>query len=122
MNYHKLLLPDGALVIPCPTGQVSDGFHTFDELYLHRCILFFAVQKAYRELAWCSKLHSDGTMFDGWFVCGLDLPDGQVTYHMPNKLWELATNCASVLDKAPLFDGHTSDDVLARITSCIKGP
>lgn len=28
------------LHIPIDAGKVSDGYHTFDELYEHRCLLF----------------------------------------------------------------------------------
>lgn len=100
--------------------SVSDGYHTFDELYEHRIILYLAFcRKMYEQLpfneVWRSKLHSDGTIFDGWFVLGIyDKPGKQITYHLPIKYWS-DTEFAETLDQAPVFDGHTSADVLERL-------
>ena len=40
----------------------------------------------------------------------------QITYHLPNSKWE-QTEFAPTIDFAPNFDGHTSDDVLKRLSS-----
>lgn len=96
------------------TGDTSDGYHTFNELYEHRHILFLAVLTANIQNAWRSKLHADGTMFDGWFIAGLNTEDGQATYHLPLRIWELFKYIPE-LEKAPEWDGHTSNDVLTRI-------
>lgn len=95
-----------------------DGYHTFDELYEHRFALYIALCKLLQEdliPVWRSKLHSDGTSFDGWFILGIGKIRGkQITYHLPLSKWE-ETNFAETRKKAPTFDGHTSDDVLVRI-------
>lgn len=106
--------------------SVSDGFHTMDELYDHRIALWIAYCKLaarIEEVAsekgsiWRSKQHSDGTGFDGWFVLGMNHTKGkQITYHLPMSKWE-ETEFAKTYDKAPEFDGHTSDDVLNRLKS-----
>lgn len=101
------------------TGKISDGYHTFDELYEHRITLFIALCKnldGYKYAnAWRSKLHSDGTSFDGWFILGINKEKGeQITYHLPISKWE-ETNFAEDLEKAPEWDGHTSNDVLERL-------
>lgn len=104
------------LHIPCPTGQVSDGFHTFDELYDHRCLLFLALMKALPELAWRSRVHADGSGPAGWWVGGLRLPTGPITYHLPDALWPLLDGAAvTTLERAPHWDGHTSADVIERL-------
>ena len=46
------------------SGNISDGYHTFDELYYHRMILFSVICNQNKKLAWKSWLHDDGTMFD----------------------------------------------------------
>jgi len=100
------------------TGSVSDGYHTFDELYEHRVVLFIALCKKYHELledVWRSTLHSDGTHFKGWFIMGINKEEGkQITYHLPISKWK-DTHFADTLKKAPKWDGHTSEDVLKRI-------
>jgi len=109
--------------------EASDGYHTFGELYEHRIGLFIALAKlsARQEHAvaahpdtpfvWRSKLHSDGSSFDGWFILGVGFFEGQqMTYHLPLSKWE-ETEFATTLEKAPEFDGHTSADVLERLKS-----
>lgn len=96
-------------------GNISDGYHTFNELYEHRNLLFLswiAVLPKYRT--WKSTLHSDGTMYDGWFIAGVDrLAGEQISYHLPIRLWDSCT--ADELHYAPKFDGHTPNDVLDRM-------
>ena len=100
-----------------------DGYHTFDELYEHRITLWIALCKyvankfagSQAHPVWRSKKHSDGSSYDGWFLLGVNESAGnQITYHLPLSKWE-TTNFAKDIDKAPEFDGHTSDDVLERI-------
>ena len=43
----------------------------------------------------------------------------QITYHLPEKYWEEVSDFASVLEKAPEFDGHTPEDVLERLNKLI---
>lgn len=100
-------------------GDTSDGYHTFNELYEHRHTLFAALLKCYPEIAWKSLKHADGTMFDGWFIAGLNTPSGQATYHIPMRLWYSFE--ANVLHEAPEWDGHTADDVIKRIAA-LKNP
>lgn len=109
------------LHIPVESGKVSDGYHTFDELYEHRCILFLALAKQMPNLAWISKYHQDGTMFAGWFVMGINLPSGVITYHLPVSHRGLAVSIGCTdLELAPPFDGHTSSDVVKRLIKYIQ--
>lgn len=78
---------------------ISDGFHSFNELYDHRMILFSVVLKVYRKGAWKSRLHADGTTWDGWFIVGINTPDSQFTYHYKIEHWDLFD--VTVLDLAP---------------------
>ena len=98
--------------IECKPDQTSDGYHTFEELYSHRCLLFLAFLGQHG--GWKSRKHGDGTdSYEGWFIAGTELNGKQITYHIPNKYWSIAL--VSELDKAPEFDGHTSNDVLHRL-------
>lgn len=93
------------------TGDTSDGYHTFNELYEHRHALFSVICK--QNNGWKSRKHSDGTMWDGWFIAGVETPQGQATYHIPERLWD-EFDCIE-FQKAPEWDGHTADDVIKRI-------
>ncbi len=119
---HKIIRAEGENL------EVSDGFHTFDELYEHRIKLFISLCYFYilgkrdneEKNVWISKKHSDGTKFDGWFIMGIGKKKGeQITYHLPNKYWPAVELIAEILDKAPKYDGHTSEDVLKRLENLI---
>lgn len=101
------------------TGSISDGYHTFDELYDHRNLLFLALCDA-EGGGWCSLKQSDGSQVEGWFIAGISLDSGSVTYHLPLRLWDLACSCCEMLPIAPEWDGHTSDDVLCRLSEHIE--
>ena len=111
-----------SLVIPCRVGQVSDGYHTFDELYEHRHMLFLSLMKLLPRSSWFSRVHADGSGYAGWFICGIHLPSGQVTYHLPDCLLLGARDTgATETPRAPAYDGHTSADVLARLLNFVGG-
>jgi len=96
------------------TGETSDGYHTFNELYHHRAVLFSVVVANYPEYSWKSKKHNDGTMYDGMFIVGIETPDGQATYHYNiDPYWDMF-KCRE-LDKAPEWDGHTPAQAIERI-------
>lgn len=112
--------------------RVSDGYHTFDELYEHRVLLFIALcRHLSKEMAlpmhddtsdipiysiWASVQHADGSTFGGWFVMGIGKEKGkQITYHLPARFWHEVCEFAEILECAPEYDGHTPDDVLKRL-------
>jgi hypothetical protein len=104
-------------------NQVSDGYHTFGELYDHRIALWIALcrekslQRPNVRHVWRSMRHSDGELAfgGGWFVLGIGTELGeQLTYHLPLSCWG-ECDFAYTADLAPTWDGHSSDDVLERI-------
>lgn len=101
-------------------GDVSDGYHTFNELYEHRTVLFACLCKQFRpDLVWKSDFHSDGTMYDGMFIVGINTECGTVTYHMENKYKDLFKSIQT-LDKAPEWDGSTPEDGLEFLKKSFK--
>jgi hypothetical protein len=109
---------------PVDTNSISDGYHTFGELYEHRCALWFKLCEMLYDIdndrgeiqkVWKTKIHSDGSAYEGWFLLGYEEEKGkQITYHLPMEYWD---KCyfAIELAQAPEFDGHTSADVLERL-------
>lgn len=113
-------------------SKVSDGYHTIQELYDHRIALYIAFCQAKVEHwatlrvganlgvpahweCWRSKLHADGTSYDGWFILGMTKgPGTDISYHLPLSYWD-ATGFAETLERGREWDGHTSADVLERI-------
>jgi len=98
------------------SNQVSDGYHTFGELYEHRIALFIALCKIKPYPAcWRSQLHHDGSAFEGWFIMGIGKDRGeQISYHLPMSKWE-ETRFAHTVKYAPEWDGHSGEDVLQRL-------
>lgn len=102
------------------TSCNCDGYHTFGELYEHRAELFLTLCRFVRRAVpdariWRSYQHHDGSGFEGMFIIGINMEPGkQITYHLPLRYWDDAW-FATVLDNAPKWDEHTSDDVLARL-------
>lgn len=114
------------------TDDISDGYHTFGELYEHRIVLYITLIKMIELSNWVfdenspfnnietykSKYHSDGSTYEGWFLLGMITPEGQISYHLPNKYWNDIE--VTTLNKAPEYDGHTSQDVLDRLIKLVK--
>ena len=101
-------------VAPVITGETSDGYHTFNELYHHRAVLFSVIVKAFPDHAWKSRKHHDGSMYDGMFIVGIETPDGQATYHYDvDPYWDMF-KCKE-LEYAPEWDGHTPAQAIDRI-------
>lgn len=100
------------------TNLISDGYHTFGELYDHRIQLFITMCNYLGTFTnkdvWKSKKHHDGTSWNGWFIAGINHEKGeQISYHLPiDRFYDLHV---PELEKAPEWDGHTSNDVLERL-------
>lgn len=92
-------------------GEFSDGYHTFNSLYRQRCVLFAALVNSYPQISWKSKRHDDGELCfgGGWFIVGIDTPEGSYTYHYELKDWDMF-RCKE-LERGKKWDGHTDADV-----------
>ena len=118
-------------------SQTSDGYHTFAELYefrkVYNAALFneWAKQRqvnydiTYPNLTFDMPLydvhkswkHNDGELCfgGGWFIVVAVLPAGQISNHYEAKDWDLFKIPEVEKAKYP-FDGHTSADVLKRLS------
>ena len=103
-------------------GEVSDGYHTFNELYEYRMLynaaLFneFAKQELYDVHK--SRKHSDGEYPFGdsnWFIVMAELPTGQISNHYEMKDWDKFQ--IPEKEVANKWDGHSPRDVAERLTS-----
>ena len=107
---------------PKDMGEVSDGYHTFNELYEYRMLynaaLFneFAKQGLYDVHK--SRKHADGEYPFGdsnWFIVMAELPTGQISNHYEMKDWDKFQ-----IPEKPLankWDEHSPRDVANRLTS-----
>ena len=91
--------------------DVSDGFHTFRQLYYQRMMLFAAIVRQNKDKAWKSFRHEDGELCfgGGWFIVGIDTPEGSYTYHYEDSYFGLF-DCEE-FKRGKHWDGHTEKDV-----------
>lgn len=94
------------------TDSISDGYHTFGELYDHRRALTAALCRAFEQYAWRSKRHhpDDGPIFEGYFIVGINLPTGLITYHYKLSHWDDFPGVTE-LPHAPKWDGVAGQTV-----------
>jgi hypothetical protein len=126
---HQRPIDDESGPLPVRIGhpaQMSDGFHTMEELYDHRRALA-AVLAAYAATqegaAWRSKAHhpDDTPMFEGgYFIVGIELNTGTVSYHYKLSHWDDFAAVPEV-EHAPRWDGHTPATVVDRLMTVAKG-
>ena len=107
------------------TNNISDGSHTFGDLYFHHAVLFAALLKAYPHQSWRThtkswRTHtpSDGNGFAGYFLCGIKTPEGQYTYHYPDSQWYLFDGVRE-LPESPDYDDPKPEDIV-RLLSLTK--
>lgn len=103
---------------PTDAGHISDGYHTFDELYEYRMLY-----NAHAATGWLaagfpvvkSWRHSDGELCfgGGWFIVTAELPSGQVSNHYAAEHWGLFD--VPEVGLPPAYDGHTPQDVAHRL-------
>lgn len=93
-------------------GTLSDGYHTYNDLYYQRCVLFATICNMNKNISWKSARHSDGQKCfdsDNWFIVGIDTLEGSYTYHYEMKFWDMFK--VPELEKGKEWDGHTEKDV-----------
>lgn len=101
---------------PTDKGEISDGYHTFNELYYYRMLYnaaFFNMLP--KEWVHKSKKHHDGEecFGGGWFIVMANLPTGQISNHYELKDWNLfRIPEKEVADK---WDGHTPQEAADRL-------
>ena len=101
------------------TGETSDGYHTFNELYEHRHTLFALLLRTYNDtdlpiMIWKTWRNQNGEIWEGWFIAGMDTVHGQISYHLPAEWWERLYDVQEI-ERNANYDGHTSADVLKRL-------
>lgn len=106
-------------------GNISDGYHTFNELYefrkLYNALLFNEWAKSGKYEVYKSKRHYDGEecFGGGWFIVVALLPKGQISNHYELKDWDLF-KIPSYEKSKYQFDGHTTNDVIFRLENAIR--
>ena len=100
---------------------VSDGYHTIEEYVDIRNHLFVALCNSNPNISWKSKKHFDeenDPIFNVCFIAGIDTEEGSITFHLKLKFWDELE--VREIDKAPKYDGYTTDTVKKRIKSLYR--
>ncbi|MFW3388487.1 UNVERIFIED_CONTAM: hypothetical protein RF648_21095, partial [Kocuria sp. CPCC 205274] len=67
------------------TDVISDGYHTFGDLYEHRRILTVVLAKLMYAKdpysVYISRQHADDSMFPGYFIVVFKTSEGDYSYH-----------------------------------------
>lgn len=112
---------------PVDVGEVSDGYHTFNELYRYSMLYnaaFFNLLARSGQVEVCkSRRHSDGEKCfgsDDWFIVMAILPTGQVSNHYESKYWDLFD--VPERETAFEYDGHTPNEAADRLKKYLKLP
>jgi hypothetical protein len=125
----RALLLQTLRALPGGMKEVSDGYHTFRDLYDHRRALTAALMRLATTIwggglpVWRSKEHhpEDGPMFEGSFIVGIKLPTGMVTYHYNLEDWDDFSE-VPVLPHAEKWDGAGPDETVARFLEYARSP
>jgi len=112
--FIKTLKDENAL----STKELADNHYSVRELYEHRLTLFKLICHSYPSLAWKTKCHADGTMFNDSFLAGINTPTGVASYHF--KMTNFDEFEIKEIEQGPPYDGYTPEDVLKRINSLPK--
>ena len=106
---------------PQDKGEISDGYHTFNELYYYRMLYnaaFFNMLP--KEWVHKSKKHHDGEecFGGGWFIVMANLPTGQISNHYELKDWDLFQ--IPEKETADEWDGHTPQEAAERLRKYLQ--
>jgi hypothetical protein len=103
--------------------NISDGYHTFKELYDHRIALWMVVLSKYKDdpqaKIYNRLKHNHGSFFDGYFLSLLVIDSNiQISYHLPLKFWQKVAG--QKFDRSPIeYDGHTAQNCVDRLMGLI---
>lgn len=127
------------------TDLISDGWHSFGDLYSFRLAynaLAFNLLRELQDLTplsqsitafpildyWDTNVHKSWKHHDGeycfgeekkWFIVAAKLPTGVITNHYKAEFWDLF-QIPEVEKSIFPFDGHTAHDALERIFNFLK--
>jgi len=105
-------------------GSISDGYHTFDELYEYRLLYNAALFNEFHKqnlhnVHKSTKHHGGDDCFGGgWFIVMAWLPTGQISNHYEMKDWDLFQ--IPEREKADKWDGHSPEVAKIRLLSFIQ--
>lgn len=119
----KALESRSRLELQLEDGELSDGYHTHNELYEYRLLYNAHAARGWLAAGYPvsrSKRHDDGEecFGGGWFVVAATLTTGQVSNHYHLDDWGLFDGIPE-LETAPMWDGHTPAEAAERLRAAL---
>lgn len=95
--------------------DISDGYHTFGELYQHRKLLYILLcLKDAKNCVWADHKEWES------IVLVWNSPQGQISYHVSYGMQEMFRDKIKQVEFGEHdYDGHTSDHVIDRLVKNI---
>ena len=112
-------------------NKISDGYHTFPELYEYRMLYNAALFNEWAKVDyWTAQpaievhkswKHSDGELCfgGGFFIVVAQLPTGQISNHYKEQFWDLFKIPEKEIPNE--YDGHTSAEAASRLGIFLEG-
>lgn len=123
------------------TKNISDKWHTFEDLYNHRMAFNIALCNAisiidkkeveefqsnfghidfheprtYCYKSWKHHDNENDPMFEGSFIVVIESTQGQISYHYQAEHWDKFK--IEEREEANKYDGHTPEDTIKRLIS-----
>lgn len=105
-------------------GLTSDGYHTFNELYEHRNLLFINMCRMYVDEHGSGVWWNRNGGYEGYFCLYFESYYKQISYHIPDKylgcMKETPGERCAIEYQECEWDGHTSKDVLDRLLERVE--
>ncbi|MFI6168812.1 hypothetical protein ACIBCN_18675 [Nocardia sp. NPDC051052] len=107
-------------------GEMSDGYHTFNELYRYRRLYNALGANLWARMrqwdVYKSRLHHDGTrpFGGGWFIVVIQTPNGQISNHYEDAHWDQFH--IAERERATKWDGHTPAVAAQRLEDLLADP
>jgi len=121
----QILYREDQLAVQQDVGEISDGYHTFNELYEFRKLYNAALFNEWARRG-VFNTHKSWKHFDGkpcfgggWFIVCASLPGGQISNHYKEQDWDLFKIPETGTALYP-FDGHTTKDVIERLENVCR--
>ena len=99
-----------------PVGTITDGYHSFDDLYEHRNLLFLnlIVHMDYREEA--TAYYTEDPNMPGWILVVLETEKlGQISYHMQDGYDQFLKHIPKIPWNELNWDSRSSLEVSLRL-------
>ena len=121
---HPISLTGKEYTFDVENDKVTDSYHSMAELYdmrraltvnLFNWMSYTDEGRHYNQPTVVkSKLHNDGTMFEGYFIVMAFLNQKQISFHYELEHWGKFQ--IPEVERIPwVYDGHTAKDVIERL-------